>query len=94
VTAALLTTQLNVGPLAPNVQVTVQHGIHYGGLPRKPNIIMPDRDTPISVLAFDELTITFKNFGMLTASAEFFVELEHTIQRDVEATVEQIWKGA
>jgi len=91
-TTALLTTQLFIGPLGAGQQITVLHKLHTGGLPAKPNIIMPDRCTPIGVIAFDDLSITFENFGP-PDSAQFFVELEHTFQRDKASTAEQIWKG-
>ena len=91
--AALITTQLNIGPLGVGAQITVAHGIRYGGLPRKPNIVMPDRQTAIGVIALDETNVTFKNLGTLQESASFFVELEHTIQRETASTATQIWKG-
>jgi len=95
-TAALLTTQLSIGPLFGGAQVTVLHKLHTGGYPIKPNIIMPDRNTQISVLAFDNLSITFKNNDSNVerpSSAEFFVEREHTFQRANDSTAEQVWKG-
>ena len=92
-TTALLTTQINVGPLNSGASITILHKLHTGGFPAKPNIIMPDRNTPIAVTAFDNLSITFTNNGDIPASADFFVELEHTFQRDKASTAEQIWKG-
>ena len=92
--ADLLTTSLAVGPLAPGASVTLAHGINYGGQGRIPNIVTPDRATYIGVVGTPTATtITFQNFGQAGDSAVFFVELEHTYQRDTTSSAANYWRG-
>jgi len=92
----LLTTELSIGPLAPNASVTVNHGITLGGTGGAiaPNIVMPDRITGIGVASVTSTQITFTNYGQSSDQSNFLVELEDTYQRDLTSTAVQYWKGA
>lgn len=89
-----ITTKLSVGPLAPTATVMVTHGIHIQGVSHAPNIVLPDRLTPIHASTVTATYIIFTNDGDVTASADFYVALDHSVQKaDGDLTSTCIWQG-
>lgn len=92
-----ITTKLSVTNLAASASVPIAHGINIEGITgvgHMPNIVLPDRATPIGVSGMTTTTVTFTNFGDVTASADFYVALDHTIQKDhADLGSTLIWLG-
>lgn len=89
-----ITTKLSVVPLAPTATVMVAHGIHIQGVSHAPNIVLPDQLTPIHASTVTATYIIFTNDGDATASADFYVALDHSVQKaDGDLTSTCIWQG-
>jgi hypothetical protein len=71
----VLDALLAVGPLASGASQVVLHGLEA-----TPDFILPDRTTPIIVLARSSTSVTFRNDGPAVASAYFLAWKVHSIQ--------------
>lgn len=75
-----LVTELTVGPLALNEEVTLSHGINEEGEPRPPFLILPATATAITVVGQpNDHTVTFKNLGAQPETTTFLVWRLHSI---------------
>lgn len=92
-----ITNKLSVTNLAASASVTLAHGINIEGVTgigHMPNIVLPDRATAIGVTGMTATTVTFTNRGPVTASADFYVALDHTIQKDhADLASTLLWLG-
>lgn len=89
-----LVNVLAVGPLNPGASQTIAHGIKREGSSKAPRFVMPDRITGIGVAAISATQITFTNNGAAPGdTANFYVELEHTIQRLAAGGTAFSWRG-
>lgn len=88
-----LTTKLSMA-LNPGAQTTVSHGIHIQSVPHAPNIVIPDRLTPIGATDVNATSIVFTNYGDAPAFTYFYVALDHSVQKaDGDLTSTCIWQG-
>lgn len=88
---------LTVGPLAGGAQVTIDTGISEENGPRCAWSIMPDQATAIAVVGNPAATpfvstVTFKNLGLNTETATFFVWRVHTFE-GFDPTPGRYWRG-
>lgn len=84
---------IGLGPLA---STTVPHNCRVPdslNTPFIPNIVWPDRATPIVVTAVTETTVTFFNPTAALQTATFWVEITFTTQRAAHDTTNVYWQG-
>lgn len=99
--ASLLFNILEV-TVGPGGSVTVPHGIFGsppdGGGPSEidlpPNMILPDRATPIFVAFVDDEVVVFTNPGLVEESASFYAQLQYSTQRLATDSTVIFWNGA
>lgn len=87
-----LTSILSIGPLLPAATTTVAHGLLVEGSGVVPDMIMPDRATPIVVTATTTTQITFRNDGTAAAEAVFEAKKVWSGQRSENLT-QMAWQG-
>lgn len=89
---SVLTDTINV-VLGAGASTTLPHDIVIDGRPVKPNLVWPNIGTPIKVTAVTANDVTFMNPSSDAHAANFYVELEHTIQRNGISGTESFWQG-
>jgi hypothetical protein len=91
--AEMITRTMTVGPLSPGQQVVISHGLSQAGTLLVPTTVLPDFATTIAVVGIPtSTTVTFKNNGTASATANFRIRREHSIQSDGTDTL--YWRGA
>jgi len=77
----MLISVINVDSLAAGATVDVPHGLQEAGNGVKPDSVRPEGSTPIVIVSADEESVTFRNDGSGTESANFVVRRLHSIER-------------
>ncbi len=74
--------------------LVVAHGLRNGLNALKPNIVQPDRDTPILVTSADDTNVEYSNPDIDAHTANFLVQFDHSIQQAVKgAPIEFYYQG-
>jgi hypothetical protein len=80
VPASILQTIQAVTIPAGNVLV-LAHGLRNGLIGLKPNVVQPDRDTPLVVTGADDTNVSYSNPDVDAHTANFLVQSDHSIQQ-------------
>lgn len=92
---SLLWNTITVPALGPGASVTLPHDILDQNVPTAPNFVLPERATPLRVVALTDTTITIQNpSGNATLATNFLVELTFSTQRDPDAPEVFLYAGA
>lgn len=86
----LLINVVSVVDLDIGAQVTIPHGLKVANVGVTPKLIIANRATPIVVIAANETTVTFQNFGTAVESSLFRCEYSHSIEAE-GATLGYMW---
>ena len=89
----LLVSVVSVTSLGAGVSVTRAHGLTSGGAPVPPTLVFPDRMTSIVVTEVTSTTVTFRNAGTVSETANFRCERGWQPEVDAFSVTPMFWQG-
>ena len=90
----LLVSVVPVASLGAGVSVTRTHGLTSGGTPVAPTLVFPDRMTSIIVTEVTSTTVTFRNGGTVSETANFRCERGWQPEVDAFSVTPMFWQGS
>jgi len=93
VSSQLLVSVVSVTSLGAGVSVTRAHGLTSGGTPVSPTLVFPDRVTSIIVTEVTSTTVTFRNAGTVSETANFRCERGWQPEVDAFSVTPMFWQG-
>ena len=90
----LLVSVVSITSLGVGVSVTRAHGLTSGGAPVSPTLVFPDRMTSIVVTEVTSTTVTFRNTGTASETANFRCERGWQPEVDAFSVTPMLWQGS